>query len=234
MEEDKKPKTMNDQCFEVALQNIREIRRSKRSTTQKLGDTLNQLVVVQEKDMVEWLNKYQKMLGQPEYMERFTNLLMLRAEVWMQYRKPVSMNDIEQLSKEFSTGESYKQDIYNFPSFQGNFEDDEEGGQISLPEELKGFKGSSMVLKIEDIDRFMDTFCSRDTYYRRAYSILAELDEIVLDCVEDGVFPGWTLIPYKDDGDAIFQFSHFEVDLRDPDEKYRTLYVVYRYDTTVS
>ena len=234
MEEDKKPKTMNDQCFEVALQNIREIRRSKRSTTQKLGDTLNQLVVIQEKDMVEWLNRYQKMLGQPEYMERFTNLLMLRAEVWMQYRKPVSMNDIEQLSKEFSTGESYKQDIYNFPSFQGDFEDDEEGGQISLPEELKGFKGSSMVLKIEDIDRFMDTFCSRDTYYRRAYSILAELDEQVLVCVEDGVFPGWTLIPYKDDGDAIFQFSHFEVDLMDPDEKYRTLYVVYRYDTTVS
>jgi len=99
---------------------------------------------------------------------------------------------------------------------------------------LKDFKGSSMVLKIEDIDRFMDTFCSRDTYYRRAYAILAELDKQVLECVEDGVFPEWTLIPYKDDGDAIFQFSHFEVDLREPDEKYRTLYVVYRYDTTVS
>lgn len=234
MEEDKKPQTMNDQFFEAALQKIREIRRSKRSTTQKLGDTLNHLVVVQEKDLVEWLNKYQKMLGQPEYMERFTNLLMLRAEVWMQHRKLVSMSDIEQLSEEFSTGESYKQDIYNFPSFQGDFEEDEDGGQSSLPEELKDFKGSSMVLKIEDIDRFMDTFCSRDTYYRRAYAILAELDKQVLECVEDGVFPEWTLIPYKDDGDAIFQFSHFEVDLREPDEKYRTLYVVYRYDTTVS
>ena len=234
MEEDKKPQTMNDQFFEVTLQKIREIRRSKRSTTQKLGDTLNHLVVVQEKDLVEWLNKYQKMLGQPEYMERFTNLLMLRAEVWMQHRKLVSMSDIEQLSEEFSTGESYKQDIYNFPSFQGDFEEDEDGGQSSLPEELKDFKGSSMVLKIEDIDRFMDTFSSRDTYYRRAYSILAELDKQVLECVEDGVFPEWTLIPYKDDGDAIFQFSHFEVDLREPDEKYRTLYVVYRYDITVS
>ena len=234
MEEDKKPQTMNDQFFEAALQKIREIRRSKRSTTQKLGDTLNHLVVVQEKDLVEWLNKYQKMLGQPEYMERFTNLLMLRAEVWMQHRKLVSMSDIEQLSEEFSTGESYKQDIYNFPSFQGDFEEDEDGGQSSLPEELKDFKGSSMVLKIEDIDRFMDTFCSRDTYYRRAYAILAELDKQVLECVEDDVFPEWTLIPYKDDGDAIFQFSHFEVDLREPDEKYRTLYVVYRYDTTVS
>ena len=234
MEEDKKPQTMNDQFFEVTLQKIREIRRSKRSITQKLGDTLNHLFLVKGEELAKWLNKYQKMLGQPEYMERFTNLLMLHAEVWMQHRKLVSMSDIEQLSEEFSTGESYKQDIYNFPSFQGDFEEDENGGQSSLPEELKDFKGSSMVLKIEDIDRFMDTFCSRDTYYRRAYAILAELDKQVLECVEDGVFPEWTLIPYKDDGDAIFQFSHFEVDLREPDEKYRTLYVVYRYDTTVS
>jgi hypothetical protein len=234
MEEDKKPQTMNDQFFEVTLQKIREIRRSKRSITQKLGDTLNHLFLVKGEELAKWLNKYQKMLGQPEYMERFTNLLMLHAEVWMQHRKLVSMSDIEQLSEEFSTGESYKQDIYNFPSFQGDFEEDEDGGQSSLPEELKDFKGSSMVLKIEDIDRFMDTFCSRDTYYRRAYAILAELDKQVLECVEDGVFPEWTLIPYKDDGDAIFQFSHFEVDLREPDEKYRTLYVVYRYDTTVS
>ena len=172
MEEDKKPQTMNDQFFEVTLQKIREIRRSKRSITQKLGDTLNHLFLVKGEELAKWLNKYQKMLGQPEYMERFTNLLMLHAEVWMQHRKLVSMSDIEQLSEEFSTGESYKQDIYNFPSFQGDFEEDEDGGQSSLPEELKDFKGSSMVLKIEDIDRFMDTFCSRDTYYRRAYASL--------------------------------------------------------------
>ena len=41
-------------------------------------------------------------------------------------------------------------------------------------------------------------------------------------------------ISLKDWGDAMFQFSHFEVDLREPDSQYRTLYVVYRYDTTVS
>ena len=44
----------------------------------------------------------------------------------------------------------------------------------------------------------------------------------------------WFLIAYKDWGDAMFQFSHFEVDLREPDSQYRTLYIVYRYDTTVS
>jgi hypothetical protein len=63
---------------------------------------------------------------------------------------------------------------------------------------------------------------------------LADLDKEILKCVDTGMFPSWVLIPYKDGGDAIFQFSHFEIDLREPDEKYRTLYVVYRYDTIAS
>ena len=64
--------------------------------------------------------------------------------------------------------------------------------------------------------------------------MLAELDEKVMESLEAGLFDDWILIPYKDWGDAMFQFSHFEVDLREPDSQYRTLYVVYRYDTTVS
>ena len=142
--------------------------------------------------------------------------------------------DIEVLAHEFLYDNSFKQDVYDYPSFQGVYEEDDEGGQVSLPEELQNFKGSSMVLKIEDMDRLIDTFCSRDTYYKRAYAILADLDKEVLDCVETGVFPQWILVPYKDGGDAMFEFSHFECDLREPDEKYRTLYVVYRFDTTVS
>ena len=84
------------------------------------------------------------------------------------------------------------------------------------------------------MDRFIDTFCSRDTYYRRAYAILADLDKEVLESLETGEFNEWVSVSYKDFGDAIFEFSHFEVDLREPDSQFRTLYVVYRYDTSVS
>ena len=100
--------------------------------------------------------------------------------------------------------------------------------------ELEGFKGGSMILKLEDMDRFIDTFCSRDTRYRRAYDILHELDKRVLESLEAGEFQAWIDIDYKDGGSAFFEFSHFEVDLREPDSQYRTLYVVYRYDTTAS
>ena len=91
-----------------------------------------------------------------------------------------------------------------------------------------------MILKIEDMDRFIDTFCSRNTYYRRAYDILAELDKQVLESLEAGTFPQWIDVDYKDGGWAFFEFSHFEADLREPDSQFRTLYVVYRYDTTAS
>jgi hypothetical protein len=52
--------------------------------------------------------------------------------------------------------------------------------------------------------------------------------------LETGEFQEWIDIDYKLDGMALFEFSHFEVDLREPDSQYRTLYVVYRYDTTAS
>ena len=91
-----------------------------------------------------------------------------------------------------------------------------------------------MILKIEDMDRFVDTFSSRNTYYRRAFSILAELDGRVLESLECNQFETWELVSYKEEGDAMFEFSHFEVNTNEPDNDYRTLYVVYRYDTTIS
>ena len=56
----------------------------------------------------------------------------------------------------------------------------------------------------------------------------------VLEELEAGEFSSWIDVEYKDGGWAYFEFSHFEVDLREPDSQYRTLYVVYRYDTTAS
>ena len=58
--------------------------------------------------------------------------------------------------------------------------------------------------------------------------------QALLESLEEGAFPQWTDVEYKDGGWANFEFSHFEVDLREPDSQYRTLYVVYRYDTTAS
>ena len=98
---------------------------------------------------------------------------------------------------------------------------------------IPGVSGS-MILKIQDMERLIDTFSSLDTRYRRAYAVMADLDAVVMDGMARGEFPAWCFVPYKADGDVIFEFSHFEVDLREPDQRYRTLYVVYRYDTTVS
>jgi hypothetical protein len=173
---------------------------------------------------------------------RFANCMIMSVERWAECHHPLTMKDIETSLREWLMGADNNQHIYEFPSFSGICEDDEEDNEenlipdttVSLPKELAGFKGGSMILKIEDMDRFIDTFCSRNTYYRRAYDILAELDKQVLESLEAGTFPQWIDVDYKDGGWAFFEFSHFEADLREPDSQFRTLYVVYRYDTTAS
>lgn len=149
---------------------------------------------------------------------------------------PMTMKDFGECVDRILDNRTMEQKIYQNPSYQGvplyAKEDDEH--YACLPEELKGFKGLSMILKVEDMERMTDTFCSVNTHYRRAYAILADLDKQVMECMESGKFPLWIDIPYKEDGDALFEFSHFELDLSEPDPRYRTLYVVYRYDNTAS
>ena len=234
MEDKKNSKIEYSRYFDEMLIKIREIRTSERSAWTKITDILVAAYDYNEEDGRTLLMRYQKFLNEKEYRERFANLLILSAEEWIMDHTPISLNNIDKLANDFIEYNIYKQDIYNYQSYQGVSDDDDDEGLVSLPEELKDFKGYSMVLKIEDMDKVIDTFCSRNTYYRRAFAILADLDKEVLKCVDTGLFPSWVLIPYKDGGDAIFQFSHFEIDLREPDENYRTLYVVYRYDTTAS
>ena len=233
MEKKKKTKPNESQYFAELLKRIRDIRSSERSATAKIADVVATAVDYDSKTAARLLGSYIKQLSEQDAIERFANKLIFYAETKAECKQTMTMEGIEIVAHAFIYDNSFKQDIYDYPSFQGNYEE-EDGGQVSLPEELQNFRGSSMVLKIEDLDRLIDTFCSRNTYYRRAYAILADLDKQILECVENGVFPDWILIPYKDDGDAMFEFSHFEVDLREPDEEYRTLYVVYRYDTTAS
>lgn len=224
--------------YEDLLAKIREIRKSERSPEAKIqeiiclaSDNDNEDSNAPKAEIFSLLSKY-NYAGQV----RLANYIVYVAESCAQNNNTPTIDFLSYITKKELNSIMNNQGIYDFPSFMADYETDEDGNPeyALLPKELKGFKGRSMVLKIEDMDRLIDTFCDCDTYYRRAYAILADLDQRVLDGVEEGIFDEWILIPYKEGGDAMFQFSHFEVDLREPDENYRTLYVVYRYDTTCS
>lgn len=216
------------------LTRLREIRLSGRSASTRIADVIALAKDYSADNSMKLLMPYQNLLNETLYRERFANFLICKVEDWLIEGGPITMFRIDCLAKMFIDDNLYLKGLYDFTSFQGIYKDDEDGGTISLPEELRDFKGTSMVLKIEDMERLIDTFCSRNTNYRRAYAILADLDKKIMESMEQGVFSESIYIPYKDVGDAIFQFSHFEVDLREPDEKFRTLYVVYRYETTIS
>ena len=238
---DTKPHETEDreqQYFENLLARIRVIRKSERDPLTKISDIIS---LTSDKDLDETNEAQATLFALPANMSyedsvRMANYIVLVAEECAVFEQPLTATFLASQVKHDLNSIKNKYGIYDFPSFNPEYEMDEDDNPENalLPEELKNFKGDSMVLKIEDCDRLTDTFCSRNTYYRRAYSILADLDNRVLECMEDGVFPKWFLIPYKEEGDAMFEFSHFEVDLREPDSQYRTLYVVYRYDTTIS
>lgn len=231
------------QYYDSLLAKIREIRASEKPPRQKVVDILKCAPDYDADEagrMMDVLNEKMTGLGKNGDL-RFANCMIMWAEGWAENNRAMTLEDIKKLTRQWLTDADNNQHIYEFPSFTGDYveADAEDESHVSdrsvrLPEGLAGFKGHHMVLRIEDMDRFIDTFCDRNTYYRRAYAMLAELDEKVMESLEAGLFDDWILIPYKDWGDAMFQFSHFEVDLREPDSQYRTLYVVYRYDTTVS
>jgi len=233
------------QYFDDLLAKIREIRASEKTPRQKVADIISLASDYDKEDaipLLSLLNSRMTALGTNGDL-RFANCMIMSVERWAECHHPLTMKSIEEQQRYWLMDADNNQHIYEFPCFSGiRVVDGADEGEeycepetsVLLPKELEGFKGGSMILKIEDMDRFIDTFCSRNTYYRRAYDILAELDKQVLESLEEGAFPQWTDVEYKDGGWANFEFSHFEVDLREPDSQYRTLYVVYRYDTTAS
>ena len=219
------------------LERVRSIRRSERGAAAKIAAAMACSTGYSPEEGRDLMMRYQEVLREHDYLERFANLLLLRAEASALNGAALTMAGIEALARDFVSGDVYKQAIYDHPSYEGEYADAEEGAEadvVRLPGELKDFRGGSMILKIQDMERLIDTFSSLDTRYRRAYAVMADLDAVVMDGMARGEFPAWCFVPYKADGDLIFEFSHFEVDLREPDQRYRTLYVVYRYDTTVS
>jgi hypothetical protein len=167
---------------------------------------------------------------------RFANCMIMYVETWVKNCHPLTMEYLESQTETWLREADNNQHIYEYPSFSGVSGEYDGNNQpiVTLPKEFADFKGRNMILKIEDMDRFVDTFSSRNTFYKRAYALLADLDSQVLESFESGRFAWWMDCQYKDWGFAVFEFSHFEIDLSEPDEKYRTLYVVYRYDTTAS
>jgi len=168
------------------------------------------------------------------------NLLLMEMERLLQHDLPITLEDMRNKLDDFTRGDQRAYDgIYIYPSFAGDVYQACENPQyhddvlICVPEVLRG-KFVHVVLKVEDMERFLNTFCSDDARYRRAYSILADLEQEVMAYAPEEEFPVGFSIPYKEDGDALFEFSHFEADLSDPDARFYTLYVVYSYSTTAS
>lgn len=226
----------SEKYFDELLSRIRDIRSSERSAQAKIAEVMATTIDYSVGTAYGWLQNLYLTIGREALAERLANYIVLEAEGRAMGHVPMTMKDFGECVDRILDNRTMEQKIYQNPSYQGvplyAKEDDEH--YACLPEELKGFKGLSMILKVEDMERMMDTFCSVNTHYRRAYAILADLDKQVMECMESGKFPLWIDIPYKEDGDALFEFSHFELDLSEPDPRYRTLYVVYRYDNTAS
>ena len=231
--------------FDDLLAKIREIRASEKTPMQKVADIVSCAIDYDNAAAPILFHKLSSKiaaLGANGDL-RFANCMILNVERRAEYHHALTLKDIEEQQRYWLMDADNNQHIYEYPSFSGRLVIDDDNKEeeycepetsVLLPKELENFKGGSMILKIEDMDRFIDTFCSRNTYYRRAYDILAELDKQVLESLEAGTFPQWIDVDYKDGGWAFFEFSHFEADLREPDSQFRTLYVVYRYDTTAS
>ena len=110
---------------------------------------------------------------------------------------------------------------------------------VVLPKELPGKHGAT-ILMVSNLKYFLEMFTLSDyNRYLRPYEILAELEKQVMEDVINGEIETCYLVSYKrdpmSDGEVIFDFSHFEVNVEtEPDENYRSLYIYFEYSGSVS
>lgn len=132
-----------------------------------------------------------------------------------------------------------------FGHYDGEIVEEDEKTIVKVPEVFETESVKDVVVKVTNIEYFLTMFSGvRSPQYRRPYEILAELDKTIIDALDsqaeelgdgnNGQLPAEILVPYKEGGDAIFKFSHFEIDESEPDASYRTAFVCYEFDTTVS
>ncbi len=235
MTEDMTP-THDARYFDELLAKLREIRNSNRRSGQKVADILALTADYDGDNTVNYFAPIVQVLNELSLMNRFANMLQMDAESYAKSRIEFKVKTVGESAKEFINHNYMYSDVFNYQCFDGESEEDEddEFESVLFPEELKTINVKYIVLKISNMNYFVNVFSGLDSRYRRAYEILADLDKEVIGSWEYKSFPYISLIPYKDEGDAIFKFSHFEVDMSEPDAVYRTLYVVYTFDTTVS
>jgi len=130
--------------------------------------------------------------------------------------------------------------------YKGVIDEEEDGsGVVRLPEVFETASIKDIVVKMTNLDYFLKMFSGmRSPQYRRPYEILADLDKDIIEILDsqaddlgegnNGKLPAQLTVPYKEGGDAVFRFSHFEVDESEPDDSFRTAFVCYEFDTTVS
>lgn len=234
--------------FVYLIQKLRDIRSSERSAMAKIGDIISlsidystPKVPIQMRQIREWLENKQN-------VERFANYLLLMTEEWAQSNKAWVMSDIDKMVREFAVRFLYKpipedSQIFCYTCYNGIY-NGEPGtdlygidGIVKLPPELQSNQYKYVVLRVMDMNRLIET-CSAikaGSGYARPYDILAELDHRVVGSMLAGKFPALQVV-FIDGSEKgfVFEFSHFEVDMQEPDPKFRTLYVVYRYDSIVS
>ena len=230
-----------EQYFADLLARIQEIQVSERTPRQKITDLLSTASDFDESDPTGCLSDAVGKMARLDDngLTRMFNCFYLLADSYAHAHSLLDVKTACDYIVDHVRDVAENPDIYAYSCYGADYceykgEDGEISSFVSLPKELREFKGRSMVLKIMGMDRFLDIFSSRANYFRRAYSILNELDQHVVGSLEIDEFEPWEEIEFKDGGYALFQFSHFEVNTNEPDNDYRTLYVVYRYDTIVS
>ena len=239
---------MKENYFDYPLQKVRDIRSSERSAMAKIGDVIALSADYSTIKAPSLLRHIRDWLENDHNAERFANYLLLIAEGWAQNNKAWVMNDIEMEVREFAVRFLYKPipedgQIYCFTCFNGEWEGEHGDGLygvdaiVRLPSELQSSHHNYAVLRVMEMNRLIET-CSgikAGSGYARPYDILAKLDHRVVGCMLAGKFPAIQVV-FIDGSEKgfVFEFSHFEVDMQEPDPNFRTLYVVYRYDTIIS
>lgn len=100
-----------------------------------------------------------------------------------------------------------------------------ENEYVLLPHELK--EGTHLLTRISNLDRYLNFYFNNRACYRNTFEILADLEKQVANA-EFGFLPKWISVSYKDLGDVIFFFSHFEEDNKE------NLFAIYEFDSLVS
>ena len=239
--------------FDELQQRVRDIRSSQRSAMAKIADVIAEAMDYDSKKLSTIMMSIKHLLQTQENAERFANFLLYIVEARANGKEATGnkakaysawvMSDVETLAKHFAICRIYKHDpgddyLYRYPCYNGVWfarEGEEPNSSVRLPQELQDCNKHYVVLRVQGMNRLIE-HCSDPISGRpRPYDILARLDHLIVDCLPEGVFPANPLITADvesgqfDSSHFPFKFSHFEVDMQEPDPDFRTLYVVYSY-----